>query len=62
MVLPLLNVMRQVHQLKIYLNKKGGIIMAKKTTVHRSAGNGKFVTKAYADKHPKTTVKETVKK
>jgi hypothetical protein len=35
--------------------------MAKKTA-HRDAGTGKFVTKSYADKHPKTTVKETVKK
>jgi hypothetical protein len=36
--------------------------MAKKLTVHRDAGTGKFVKKTYADKHPKTTVKETVKK
>lgn len=36
--------------------------MAKKTTVHRDAGSGQFVPKKYADKHPKTTVKETVKK
>jgi hypothetical protein len=36
--------------------------MAKKTTVHRDAGSGQFVTKKFADKHPKTTVKETVKK
>lgn len=36
--------------------------MAKKSTVHRSADTGQFVTKQYADKHPKTTVKETVKK
>lgn len=28
----------------------------------RSAITGKFVTKQYADKNPKTTVKETVKK
>ena len=30
-------------------------------TVHRDAGSGQFVKKEYADKHPKTTVKETVK-
>lgn len=35
--------------------------MTKKKSVHRDAGTGKFVTKRYADKHPKTTVKETVK-
>lgn len=28
----------------------------------RSAITGQFVTKKYADKNPKTTVKETVKK
>ena len=27
----------------------------------RSAVTGEFVTQKYADKHPKTTVKETVK-
>ncbi|MBI4021304.1 MAG: multidrug transporter [Candidatus Aenigmarchaeota archaeon] len=33
--------------------------MAKKTrTAHRDAGDGQFVTKKYADAHPKTTVKE----
>jgi len=36
--------------------------MAKKSTVHRDAGSGQYVTKQYADKHPRTTVKETVKK
>jgi len=36
--------------------------MAKKLTVHRNAATGQFVKKTYADKHPKTTVKETVKK
>ena len=35
--------------------------MAKQTRC-RSAISGKFVTKSYADKHPKTTVKETVKR
>jgi hypothetical protein len=35
--------------------------MAKKT-VHRDAGSGQFVKKTYADKHPKTTVKETIKR
>jgi hypothetical protein len=36
--------------------------MAKKTSVYRDAETGQFVTKDYADKHPKTTVKETIKK
>jgi hypothetical protein len=36
--------------------------MTKKMATYRDAGTGKFVTKSYADKHPKTTVKETVKK
>lgn len=33
---------------------------ASKRVVHRDAGDGKFVTKRYADNHPKTTVRETV--
>lgn len=33
-----------------------------KQSRYRSAVSGKFVTKQYADKHPKTTVKESVKK
>lgn len=33
--------------------------MAKKTiTRHRDAGTGEYVTKEYAEKHPKTTVTE----
>jgi hypothetical protein len=32
------------------------------TTKNRDAGTGQYVTKQYADKHPKTTVKETDKK
>ena len=36
--------------------------MSKSRSVNRSAISGKFVTKTYAAKHPKTTVKETVKK
>lgn len=32
-----------------------------KLTVHRSAISGKFVKQSYANSHPKTTVKETVK-
>jgi hypothetical protein len=36
--------------------------MAKKTSpqreLHRRADNGQFTTKEYAEKHPKTTVKE----
>jgi hypothetical protein len=37
--------------------------MSKKTSkVYRDAGSGQFVTKKYAENHPKTTVKETVKK
>lgn len=37
---------------------------SKTTTVkvNRDAGTGQFVTKKYADNHPKTTVTETVKK
>ena len=29
-------------------------------TVHRDAGDGQFVTKKFADSHPKTTEKEKV--
>ncbi len=29
--------------------------------IYRDAGTGQIVTKEYADKHPKTTVKETIK-
>jgi hypothetical protein len=36
--------------------------MAKTSTKHRDAGTGEYVTKKYADTHPKTTVKETDKK
>lgn len=32
------------------------------TKANRSAVTGKFVTKSYAAKHPKTTVTETIKK
>ncbi len=38
--------------------------MAKKSgirKIHRSAETGQFVTKKNAEKHPKTTVTETVK-
>ncbi len=35
--------------------------MSKKTIRHRDAESGQYVTKKYADKHPKTTVKETDK-
>jgi hypothetical protein len=28
---------------------------------YRDAGDGQYVTKKYADSHPKTTVKETAK-
>ncbi len=34
----------------------------KTTTHHRDAETGLYVTKKYADKHPKTTVKETDRK
>ncbi len=34
----------------------------KKVTINRSAITGKFVTPKFAKTHPKTTVKETVKK
>ncbi|MCD6017666.1 MAG: hypothetical protein K0S53_787 [Bacteroidetes bacterium] len=37
--------------------------MAEKSTPkHRDAETGQYVTKKYADSHPKTTVKETDKK
>ncbi len=38
--------------------------MAKKKknrSLYRDAGTGEFVTKKYAEKNPKTTVKETTK-
>jgi len=35
--------------------------MAKKTAAFRSAITGKYVSASYANKHPKTTVKETKK-
>ena len=40
------------------------VIMAKKKIQirYRDAGTGKYVKKEYAEKHPKTTVKETDKK
>ena len=42
------------------------IAMSKKSTTtppkYRDAGTGQYVPKKYADKHPKTTVKETDKK
>ena len=37
---------------------KGKIVKVEK---HRDAETGEYVTKKYADKHPKTTVKETDK-
>ena len=33
--------------------------MAKKVEHNRDAGTGKYVSEEYANKHPKTTVKET---
>lgn len=39
--------------------KKGGENMAKRC---RSAITGRFVKESYANKHPKTTVKESIKK
>jgi hypothetical protein len=36
--------------------------MATKVKVYRSAVSGQFVKKEYGQSHPKTTVKETVKK
>lgn len=36
--------------------------MAKKSTAYRSAVTGRFVKEQYAKQHPKTTVKETIKK
>jgi hypothetical protein len=32
-----------------------------KKTVHRDSGNGQFVTKKFADSHPKTTERERVR-
>lgn len=34
----------------------------KKVKVHRDAKSGEFVTKKYTEKHPSTTVTETVHK
>lgn len=36
--------------------------MAAQKRVHRDAGTGQYVTKKYADKHPKTTVSEPTQK
>ena len=38
--------------------------MTKKGTItrYREADKGKFVTKEYADKHPKTTIKDNMPK
>ena len=36
--------------------------MAKTRTVNKSAITGRFVSDNYAKKHPKTTVKQTIKK
>ena len=33
-------------------------VAAKFRTIYRDAGDGFFVSKAYAESHPKTTVKE----
>lgn len=47
------------------MKQDGRTTMGKKTTttkVNRDAGTGKFVTEKYTEKHPKTTVTETVKK
>lgn len=41
------------------MNKK--TTQTTKRTIYRDAGDGKIVTKEYAEKHPKTTVKETIK-
>jgi hypothetical protein len=35
--------------------------MSKKTTAYGSAETGKFVTEKFAEKNPKTTIKETIK-
>jgi hypothetical protein len=40
--------------------QKGEATMTTKKVVHRNAGNGKFVTKRYADNHPRTTEREHV--
>jgi hypothetical protein len=36
--------------------------MTKTVKASRSAITGQFVKKSYAEKHPKTTVRETIKK
>jgi hypothetical protein len=36
--------------------------MAKTVKASRSAVTGKFVSKQYSQQHPKTTVRETIKK
>jgi hypothetical protein len=36
--------------------------MSKATKIHRSAVTGQFVTQKETEKHPKTTVTETIKK
>ncbi|MGO4220540.1 hypothetical protein AB4Y64_01550 [Lysobacter sp. TAF61] len=32
----------------------------KKTTLYRSAKSGEFITRAFAERHPSTTVKERI--
>jgi hypothetical protein len=43
------------------MTKKKTSTKSTKTTRHRDAASGQFVKKEYADKHPKTTVKESDK-
>jgi hypothetical protein len=40
-------------------NKKSGNT-SNKGEIYRNAETGKFVSKQYAQKHPKTTIKETI--
>jgi hypothetical protein len=44
------------------MSKKKALPKSAKTTHYRDASSGQYVKKQYADKHPKTTVKETDKK
>jgi hypothetical protein len=44
------------------MTNKKSTSKSEKTTRYRDADSGHYVKKEYADKHPKTTVKETDKK
>lgn len=49
------------------LSRNGDIVMTDKrkpetTVVHRDSDKGQFVRKSYADRHPKTTEKQHIRK